>query len=156
MERCNVKSPSEAKKWNVLSSEGKALRLLRTNSSKTTFEDNITECKRRLQSRGYPDNLSEKIISEVKFSERLSALQNKQKTRKNILLFVTEYRPYVPNLKSILMKKWHLIENQPVLREIFKDSPILSYRKGRSLKDTVNLVISPGLIQLRKGFWVGL
>ena len=26
-------------------------------------------------------------------------------------------------------------KNQPVLKEIFKDPPILSYRKGRSLKD---------------------
>ena len=33
------------------------------------------------------------------------------------------------------MKKWHLKQNQPVLKEIFKDPPILSYRKGRSLKD---------------------
>ena len=48
---------------------------------------------------------------------------------------MTEYCPYVPNLKSILLKKWHLIGNQPVLREIFKDPPILSYRKGRSIKD---------------------
>jgi len=30
------------------------------------------------------------ILSEVNFSERLSALQNKQKTRKRILPFVTE------------------------------------------------------------------
>ena len=53
----------------------------------------------------------------------MSALQNKQKTRKRILRFVTEYRPSVPNLKNILMSKWHLIENQPLLREIYKDPP---------------------------------
>ena len=41
----------------------------------------------------------------------------------------------LPNLKNILMAKWHLIKNQPGLREIFKDPPILSYRKGGSLKD---------------------
>ena len=115
--------------------KGEALRLLRTNSSEKTFEENTTQFKRRLRARGYPDNLSKKILSEVNFSQRMSALQNKQKTRKRILPFVTEYRPSVPNLKNILMKKWHLIENQPVLREIFKDPPILSYRKGRSLKD---------------------
>jgi len=63
------------------------------------------------------------------------ALQNKQKVRKRILLFVTEYRPSVPNLKTILMSKWHLIQNQPLLREIYKDPPLLSYRKGRSLKN---------------------
>ena len=34
-------------------------------------------------------------------------------------------------LKNILMSKWHLIENQPLLREIYKDPPLLSYRKGK-------------------------
>ena len=62
----------------------------------------------------------------------MSALQNKQKPRKRMLPFVTEYRPSVPNLKNILMSKWHLIENRPQLREIYKDPPLLSYRKGRS------------------------
>ena len=59
--------------------KGEALRLLRTNSSERTFEENIGKFKRRLQGRGYPDNLSERILSGVKFSERMSALQNKQR-----------------------------------------------------------------------------
>ena len=117
--------------------KGEALRLLRTNSSKTIFEENITLFKQRLRCRGYPDNLIDKTLSEVNFSERMSALQNKQKTRKNILPFVTEYRPSVPNLKTIQMSKWHSIENQPLLREIYKDPFLLSYRKGRSLKDVL-------------------
>ena len=33
--------------------------------------------------------------------------------------------------------KRHLIENQPLLGEIFKDPSLLSYRKGRSLKDVL-------------------
>ena len=33
--------------------------------------------------------------------------------------------------------KCHLIENQPLLREIYKDPSLLSYRKGRSLKDVL-------------------
>ena len=48
-----------------------------------------------------------------------------------------EYRPSVPNLKNILMAKRQLIKNQPVLREIFNDPPILQYRKRRWLKDTL-------------------
>ena len=79
--------------------KGEALRLLRTNSSEETFEENIKQFKRNLRARGYPDNLSKKILSEVKFSERSSALQNKQKTHKRILPFVTEYPPSVPNGK---------------------------------------------------------
>ena len=74
-----------------------------------------------------------RTLSEIKLSERMSTLQNK-KTRIRILPFVTEYRPSVLNLKNILIGKWHLIQNQPLLREIYKDPPLLSYRKGRSLK----------------------
>ena len=62
--------------------KGEALRLLRTNSSKVTFEENITQFKRRLRDRGYPDNLIENTLSEIIFSERMSALQNKQKRAK--------------------------------------------------------------------------
>ena len=51
-----------------------------TFPSEETFEDNI---------------------SEVKFSKRSSALQNKQKTHKRILPFVTEHGRSVPNLKNI-------------------------------------------------------
>ena len=61
----------------------------------------------------------------------MSALQNKQKTRKNILPFVAEYRrPSVLYLKTIQMSKWHLIENQPLLREIYKDPSYFRTKKG--------------------------
>ena len=49
---------------------------------KTKFEENITLFKQRLRNRGYPDNLMDKTLSEVNFSERLSTLQNKQKSAK--------------------------------------------------------------------------
>ena len=33
------------------------------------------------------------------------------------------------------MEKWHLIQNQPLLREMYKDPPLISYRKGKWLED---------------------
>jgi len=115
--------------------KGEALRLLRTNSSKETFEENIRDFKSRLHVRGYPDNLVDKFLSEVKFEGRKSALQQKEKTHKRILPFVTQYHPAVRDLKKILMSKWHFIQNQPFLREIYKEQPIISYKRGKSLKD---------------------
>ena len=56
-----------------------------------------------------------------------------QKTRKRILPFVTEYRPSVPNLKNIRMSKWHLIENQPLLREIYTDLPLPAFIQKRQV-----------------------
>ena len=55
------------------------LRLLKTNPSKATFEENITQFKRRLRDRGYPDNLIVNTLSEIKFSERMPALQISKK-----------------------------------------------------------------------------
>ena len=98
--------------------KGEALRLLRTKSSKTTFEQNIRNFRVRLRMRGYPKHLVDHILSEVKFAERESALQQRQKTQNKPLPFVTQYHQPVPDLKRILMGKWHWIENEPLLREI--------------------------------------
>ena len=46
---------------------------------------NITNFKRRLRMRGYRDKVIDKLLSEVKHRERMSALQNKTKTHKKIL-----------------------------------------------------------------------
>ena len=72
----------------------------------------------------------------MKFENRkLALLQRKNKENKRILPFVTQYQPSVPNLKQILTREWHLIESQPLLNDIFKERPIVSYKKGSSLKD---------------------
>ena len=54
--------------------KGEALRLLRTNSSRINFEENMSDFKTRLQNRGYPASLVEKHISEIKFSGREMSL----------------------------------------------------------------------------------
>ena len=84
-----------------------ALTLLRTNSSKNIFEEQIQKLKSRLRERGYPENLVQKNLSEVQFENRKLALLQKAKEGKRILPFVTQYHPAVPNLKQIIMKDWH-------------------------------------------------
>ena len=88
--------------------KGEALRILRT---KDTFEENISKFKRHLRDRGYPRNLVEKLLSEIKFTRRCSVLKGNNKTQKDILSFVTQYRQSVSNLRQALLKKWHLIQN---------------------------------------------
>jgi len=48
--------------------KGEVLRLLRTNSSQYTFEENIRNFRARLKNRGYPGVRVEKHQSEDKFS----------------------------------------------------------------------------------------
>ena len=115
--------------------KGEAVRLPRTNSSQITFERNIRNFQNRLIERGHSAAILRKYLSEVKFADRKTALQQRNKSaRKKLLPFVTQYHLALPSLKRILMGKWHLIQNQQRLREIFKEPPLISYRKGKSLK----------------------
>jgi len=108
--------------------KGEALKILRTNSSEATFEENISNFRKHLLDRGYPRNLVEKLPTGIKFTGRDSALKQNNRARKEILPFVTHlYQPSVSTIKKALLKKWHLIQNQPLLRQIFKEPPIISY-----------------------------
>ena len=87
------------------SSKGEALRLLRTNSSKPLFEENIKKLEITPSREGIPRGFYPK----------------------DPLPFVTKYHPAVPNLKPVLMNNWQLIRQQPLLREIYRDPPLISY-----------------------------
>ena len=80
--------PPGAKKGFV---KGEALRLLRTNSSIKTFEENITTFKKHLLERGYPQNLINNTISKVKFQLRkdTSPPPTKQNKKRNLALHNT-------------------------------------------------------------------
>ena len=55
---------------------------------------------------GYPYEMIQTTLSEVSFAGRQSALQQKAKARKQILLFVTTYHSSVSNFKNILIQNW--------------------------------------------------
>ena len=106
----------------------------------------------------------EKVLLEVKFEEpskRESRHSNKKKNAQENFTFshtippngAQSLFPKVSHLtlspgggkmrdpgngvefKKILMSKWHLIQNQPLLREIYKEPPVISYKRVKSLKD---------------------
>ena len=111
--------------------KGEAIRLL-----STTFEECLTNFKGRLEARGYPKNYIESSLLEVTFDSRQSAPNaQKHKTAVRILPFVTTYHPAVKELKQIVMEKWSFIENQLLLKTIFTNPPVISYKSGKSLND---------------------
>ena len=93
--------------------------------------------KQRLRAREYPQNIIERSLPGVNFASRQSARTHKQKPkgRECLLPFVTTDRPAVKNLKQILMEYRSLIDNQPLQKTIFTTAPIISYKKGKFLKD---------------------
>ena len=110
--------------------KGEALRILRTNYSKTTFEENISNFKKRLIDRGYPQTLIENLLSDIKFTERESALmKHNNREEKEILPFVTQYQPSVSTLKEVLMKKGKLYKTNRYFAKFLKNHPSFPTRK---------------------------
>ena len=85
------------------------MRLLRTNSSKTTFGESLLKFKQRLETQGYPKTVIEGSLSGVIFASR-------PKANERILPFGTTYHPVVSNVKRTLMEQWTRIQNQPLLK----------------------------------------
>ena len=115
--------PPSVKKGFV---KGEALRILRTNSSKTTFEENISNFKKRLIDRGYPQTMVENLLSDIKFTERESHETQQQRGKRNIA-----FRDTVPALSVCFneKKKRNLIQNQPLLHQISKNHLSFPTRK---------------------------
>lgn len=65
-----------------------------------------------------------------------SALPKDNEVRKKTSVF--RYRVphcFVNFLRTGFISKWHLIQNQPLLREMYKEPLIISYKKAKSLRD---------------------
>ena len=132
----------------------KELRILRTTPSETTFEENIPNVKKGLIDRGSRQTLIENLLSEIKFTERESALlKHNNKEEEEILLFMTQYRPSVCTFKEAVMKKLNLIQDQPLIRQIFKEPPFTSYKKGKSLED---MLVRANIQRINTGFHAGM
>ena len=92
--------------------------------------------------RGYPDYLVNKVLAEVQLTSRRSTFEQKPlRVQSGLMHFATQYSASVPNVKSILMCKWHLIQNRPLLKETYREPSFISYSKGKSLKD---ILVKPG------------
>ena len=110
------------------------------------------------KARRYPTQDRKCPLSEVNFDLKQSALKQKQKSEERLLPFGTTYHPAVQDLKNKLMANCSLIENQPLLKTILKEPSIISYKRGKSLKDMLlrakmNLKAVDNVTQPQKPHW---
>ena len=72
--------------------------------------------------RGWPHNFERTIAIRCKTHRRKAAvLKQNNKEEKEILPFVTQYKPLVSIIKEALMKMCNLIQNQPLPCQVFKE-----------------------------------
>lgn len=76
-----------------------------------------------------------KTMTKIKFENRSESL----KPKKRIMPFITAFSPAAPNIKSIFMKIWHIIQSQQQINSIFSRPPVMSYKIAQPLKDMLIL-----------------
>ena len=87
----------------------------------------------RLKHRGYKQNQILKHIHNIKFNQRPESL-TKRKRKEPKLIFTTNYCDDIRRIKCALKKHWKLIEQNEILREIFPEPPVITFKANPSLK----------------------
>ena len=86
--------------------------------------------------RGYQNSVTEKLLSEINKTHRnwKSSLrkQNSKEEKEMLIAFRDTISAHGALGVYRERKSWILIQNQPLICQIFKESPTTSYKKGKS------------------------
>jgi len=115
-----------------------AKRYRRIISDDTVFKSSLIELGQHFLNRNYPIDIINAAFQKVSSLTQLESLQCKIKnTNKDIIPFIIEYNPSLPNIGKIINKYWDLLklsgkENVKLLHE---SKPMLAYKRTKNLKD---------------------
>ena len=95
--------------------------------------------KNFLTKRGYKDNFVKEQIRRAKRIYRNEALQEVQHTpddtkKTNRVPFIITHNPALPNIHKILHGKQPIFHSSERLSEIFKETPVVAYRRSPNLR----------------------
>ena len=101
------------------------------------YENKKSLFREKLLARGYSRKEFEKASEEVDFNERQRYIAEKEKDNKIPLVFRLNYYPHITSkhIKNALLKHWEIIEDNPELRRIFPEIPIIAFSRTKNLKD---------------------
>ena len=109
------------------------LRLRRICSDNHFFEKRARELHNILLERGYKNKLIKECIMKARRTSRQEALINRPISSTDRVPLVVTYKPALPNLHSILKEHHQILLTSSKARAIFKEPPLVAYRRGRNL-----------------------
>ena len=114
-----------------------ALRLRRICSKDEFFDTRSSELERYLTKRGYKNNFVKSQISRAKSIPRNDTLkENSPEIKKpDRVPFITTYNPALPNIHKVLRQKQPILHSTERLHDIFKEAPVVAYRRSPNLRD---------------------
>ena len=90
-------------------------------------------------------------INRASRHNRDDLLRYKIKTPMARIPCVLTYNPLLPDIKEAINKHWNILNINPKLEAIFKEKPIMAFRRSRNLRDIIGQInIIHGKVQRKK------
>ena len=116
-----------------------AIRILRICSETHTRELRYSELKNMLLERNYPEGIVDAALNKARQIPRSVALRkvvrNSPLSRRPI--FVVSWDPRLPSVSAITNKHWRTMTQDPLMKEIFSEPPLIAYKRQRNIGDKI-------------------
>ena len=115
---------------------GETIRHIRNNSSEIELHKQLCNLENKLTDRGYKKNKTKNIIHDTRNKiNRLQTLAVKPVSKNIPLTLTTRFNPAVKGLGRALRKHWNKLQSDEVCQSIFKQVPIIAYKRTKNLKE---------------------
>ena len=117
---------------------GLGLRIRRICEKESDYLQHRQELKLQLRRRGYSGKLIEMQLRKVDKLDRdeLLGMKRQDKNAKRVPLVVT-FSNLLPDMHSVIRKHMDVLYRSGKMREVFKEPPIVAFRRDRNLCDTL-------------------
>ena len=91
-----------------------------------------------LLERNYSSNIIQAAIDRARQIPRLKALEKViRKKTTDRPVFVIHYDPRLPNVNAIVRKHFRVMTQDPHMKEVFPDPPLIAYRRQRNIREVL-------------------
>ena len=112
-----------------------ALRLRRICQDDTTLRKRLQQYAQYFVACGYKGKDIYNKTKKVLTISQEEALRPNTKEKKARIPMVVTYNPDLPPVRRIVNQRWNLLHEDERLKKVFKNRPIIAYRKPKNLKD---------------------
>ena len=114
---------------------GQYLRLRRICTLDKDFKTNAFKLTGYYLKRGYPASSLKKHFNRANQFKQSDLLEDNPRETIDTPVMVTQFNPRNPPIKSLIRDNWNIIQNTDELKQIFKDKPLIGYKRLPNLKD---------------------
>ena len=89
--------------------------------------------------RGYPSSLVDTALSKATNIPRLDTLRDPVSStpRLDQTPLVLTHHPFNFPIRDVILKNFHILQNDPQTSSIFSDNPLVSFRHNKNIRDTL-------------------